>query len=186
MEIKNNTSLILKEIPNLNGEFYAGNNRHIYRMFYRGKKLEIPKMLKEWKRGNKYLYACPRMKGSPRNKDQKAMVHRLVLQAFCGPMPKEAQVARHLDGNPLNNKPENLKWGTYCENEADKREHGRIMSGTRHHHAKLTEEAIKIIRASIPFGLWETNNAAKVFGVGRSLIAAIARGNGWNHVTNEQ
>ena len=41
---------------------------------------------------------------------------------------------------------------------------------------------MKIIRASIPKGLWNTKDAAEVFGVDSSTIRRIARGVGWNHV----
>lgn len=39
----------------------------------------------------------------------------LVCEAFHGPRPKGYQ-CMHLDGNPKNNKPENLAWGTIHEN----------------------------------------------------------------------
>lgn len=39
----------------------------------------------------------------------------LVCEAFHGPRPKGYQ-CMHLDGNPKNNKPENLAWGTVYEN----------------------------------------------------------------------
>ena len=51
-------------------------------------------------------------------------VHRLVLEAFVGPMP-EAMETRHLDGNPANNCLDNLRYGTRAENEADKRLHAK-------------------------------------------------------------
>lgn len=51
--------------------------------------------------------------------------HRLVALAFHGEPPEGCPLVRHLDGNPDNNKPENLAWGTYSENEADKKTHGR-------------------------------------------------------------
>jgi len=43
-------------------------------------------------------------------------VHRLVCEAFHGPPPFDRAVVIHLDENALNNKPENLKWGTQKEN----------------------------------------------------------------------
>lgn len=42
-------------------------------------------------------------------------VHRLVCEAFHGPQPSGC-VAMHLDGNPLNNRADNLAWGTQKEN----------------------------------------------------------------------
>jgi len=89
---------------------------------------------------------------------------------------------RHLDGDKLNSKPDNLCWGTYAENEADKRRHGRTALGEKQGIAKLTDEAVRIIRASIPYGLWNSKDAAEVFGVTPSRINAIARGVGWKHI----
>lgn len=43
-------------------------------------------------------------------------VHRLVCEAFHGPAPFERAVVLHLDENALNNRPENLQWGTQKEN----------------------------------------------------------------------
>jgi hypothetical protein len=50
-------------------------------------------------------------------------VHRLVLEAFVGPCP-EGMECRHLDGDPANNRLENLRWGTHRENAADQVRHG--------------------------------------------------------------
>lgn len=43
-------------------------------------------------------------------------IHRLVCEAFHGPAPFKRAVVLHLDENALNNKPENLRWGTQKEN----------------------------------------------------------------------
>ena len=109
-------------------------------------------------------------------------VHSLINRAYNGPKPSPNHVTRHLDGDKTNNHPNNLCWGTYAENEADKRRHGTVACGERQGSAKLTEEAVRIIRASIPCGLWDTTSAAKVFGVEPVTIRQIARGESWKHV----
>jgi hypothetical protein len=43
-------------------------------------------------------------------------VHRLVCEAFHGPPTEEKNIVIHIDENALNNRPENLKWGTQKEN----------------------------------------------------------------------
>jgi hypothetical protein len=43
-------------------------------------------------------------------------VHRLVCEAFHGPPPFEAAIVMHIDDDPANNRPENLKWATQKEN----------------------------------------------------------------------
>jgi len=56
--------------------------------------------------------------------------HKLVCEAWHGPRPEGMQ-CRHLDGDPLNCTPENLRWGTPKENSADTLRHG--------HHANLSK-----------------------------------------------
>ena len=43
-------------------------------------------------------------------------VHQLVCEAFHGPKPFPEAVVIHLDEDGLNNRAENLKWGTQKEN----------------------------------------------------------------------
>lgn len=43
-------------------------------------------------------------------------VARLVCEAFHGPAPEGKPIVMHLDENPSNNVPENLRWGNQREN----------------------------------------------------------------------
>lgn len=61
----------------------------------------------------------------------KAYVHRLALLAFIGP-PPEGMEGCHNDGNPSDNRLENLRWDTRSANMLDK-----VLHGT-HHHANKT------------------------------------------------
>ena len=54
-------------------------------------------------------------------------VHRLVLEAFCGPCPAGFET-RHRDGCWTNNHLFNLQWGSKAENLADKIKHGNIYN----------------------------------------------------------
>ncbi len=50
-------------------------------------------------------------------------VHRLVLHTFVRP-PREGEVARHLNDLATDNRLENLAWGTYRDNAADRKRNG--------------------------------------------------------------
>lgn len=52
------------------------------------------------------------------------IVHRLVLESFVGPCP-DGMEACHNDGNPHNNRLDNLRWDTHTENMYDVVRHGR-------------------------------------------------------------
>ena len=58
-------------------------------------------------------------------------VHRLVTAAFIGPLP-EGWHTRHINGNPIDNRLENLTYGTPSENQQDRLRHGT------HHNANKT------------------------------------------------
>jgi hypothetical protein len=58
-------------------------------------------------------------------KRKQLLVHRAVCAAFHGPAPSGKRVVAHADGSRTNNRPENLRWATYSENQYDKVAHGR-------------------------------------------------------------
>lgn len=66
-------------------------------------------------------YPCVVLYGPDGPKNFK--VHNIVALVFHGPRP-EGMVARHLDGNQLNNVPSNIVYGTYSENAFDQVRHG--------------------------------------------------------------
>lgn len=57
--------------------------------------------------------------------------HREVCRAFHGEPPFEGAVTRHLNGDSLDNRIENLRWGTQAENKADSIRHGTAKAGGR-------------------------------------------------------
>lgn len=108
------------------------------------------------------------------------LVHILVLETFVGPCP-EGMVCRHLDGNPANNRLENLSWGTPKENGEDMVKHGRSNKGSKSNTAKLAEEDIPIIRRRLNSGELP-QDIARDYRVGRRTINAIRLGDCWTHV----
>jgi hypothetical protein len=57
-------------------------------------------------------------------------VHKLVLLAFVGAAPAKHE-CRHLNGDPADNRLENLCWGTRSENINDAVRHGTWMTPER-------------------------------------------------------
>lgn len=78
----------------------------------------------------------------------RSYVHRLVLAAFSGAQPPDKPVSRHLNGDPQDNRLENLAYGTYSENSHDSIIHGTHNYAGRTHctagHEYITANAIDL------------------------------------------
>lgn len=61
------------------------------------------------------------------------LVHRLVLEAFVGPAPKDQPLALHWNDVPTDNRLENLRWGSVSDNA-----HDSVRNGT-HHNRRMKE-----------------------------------------------
>ena len=55
-------------------------------------------------------------------------VHRLICTAFHGTKPTSVHEVRHLNGDRMDNRAENLCWGTRKENAHDRKLHGTEMA----------------------------------------------------------
>jgi hypothetical protein len=102
----------------------------------------------KWKKLNPslnghYLRLSMRKNG----KDVNRTVHSVVCETYYGKPDFPKPVVRHLDGNSLNNAPENLDWGTYSQNNADKNFHGRVIH-ENHPKAKVTMQSAEEMRLS--------------------------------------
>lgn len=158
----------MKAIPGFDG-YYAGEDGFVYSV-----KTGKYKRLTSYKsKKHPYLMVGVHQNG----KKTKKKIHTLILMAFVGDRPVGLE-ARHLDGNCLNNKPSNLKWGTRQENVDDKKIHGTIPIGTRNGRAKLTkEQVLEIISLK---GDLSTGAIACKFNVAQTTISAIHTGRSWN------
>lgn len=108
-------------------------------------------------------------------------VHQFVIAAWRGPSPGPGYVIRHLNGDPADNRIENLSWGTRRENALDAVRHGTHPSGERHPIAKLTEDQVRDAKRRMAYG--ESGNAlAKELGVSRQAMYNIRNGKTWAHV----
>jgi len=122
-----------REIPGFGGYYRAGIDGSVWSCRQRGaskgqhRGSVADRVDNKWRR----IYGRPharsghleikiRKPGEPR-KYWKA--HQLILFAFVGPMPLGME-CRHLNGNPADNRLENLVWGTRQENVHDAIRHG--------------------------------------------------------------
>lgn len=112
-----------------------------------------------------------------RNRRRFATVHTLAMEAFVGPRP-DGQEVRHLDGNPRNNRLDNLAYGTSAENKADAERHGSLAHGERSGQSKLTAEQVEQIRARLADGESQ-ESVASDYGVTQSHVSRIHRRVNW-------
>jgi hypothetical protein len=106
-------------------------------------------------------------------------VHHLVLEAFVGPRPP-GLICCHGDGDPANNRVENLRWDSYLSNSEDMVRHGTRPMGSRC-HAKLGEGDVREIRRLRSAGV-RPRDLAVAFGVTSPNIVAIVRRRSWRHL----
>ena len=105
------------------------------------------RMLKGSKRESGYRHVILYQGDSRKTK----LVHRLVLEAFVGPAPK-GMACRHLNGDPTDNRLENLAWGTTSTNNRDMVTHGTHRQSRKTHcprghkldHPNLVPSSLKI------------------------------------------
>lgn len=111
-------------------------------------------------------------------------VHRLVALAWLGPPAEGETEVRHIDGDPQNNRVENLRWGSHAANMDDRRGHGRNATGEKNGRAILTETQVRSIKTRLASGESQ-REIANDLQVNRHTIADISRGRNWKHVTAE-
>ncbi len=104
--------------------------------------------------------------------------HRFVLECIKGKSPKGMECC-HNDGNPLNNRIENLRWDTHFNNEKDKVKHGTIAKGEKFKTSKMKKEDIINLRR-----LWLTGKIlkcelAKMFKISRTHTSNILNNKRW-------
>lgn len=125
---------------------------------------------------------------------RKQYVHRLVALAFVGPEPAGGALVLHRDDVPNNNTPGNLYWGSHAENVEDAKLNRKLpreprkrgaQPGEANSAAVLTERQVKRIKGLLGMGMCGAC-IARLHGVRKETIYAIAKGRIWGHVTEEE
>ena len=115
------------------------------------------------------------------NEQKRFQSHRLIAIAFHGDQPEEKPIVRHLNGDPSDNRSCNLRWGTYKENEQDKKEHGRVSNGSKNGNSKLNESQVVLIKKMLEEGI-SCIKIGREFNTSKSNILSIKHKKTWAHI----
>jgi len=152
------------------GEIFAKPRLRPHGKFHRGRRIK-PQICSGYYRIGLYLNL----------KRTFHYIHELVLTSFIGPCPKNLQ-CRHLDGNRLNNKLDNLKWGTAKENAEDRIIHGHVAEGDKNGNVKLNPNKVRVIRYLYRTVKFSLSDIAWQFDVRKSTISSIVNNKTWRYV----
>lgn len=104
--------------------------------------------------------------------------HRYVARLAYGAKAVTGAVIMHLCDNPACVNPTHLQIGTYRTNMQDASAKGRMARGERVNGAKLTEEAVRLIRSTKA----NTATLAKRYGVTDDTVRLVRKRRTWKHV----
>jgi HNH endonuclease/NUMOD4 motif len=118
--------------------------------------------------------------GAGRIKTQ--LLHIIVCTTFHGPKPGPKYQVAHYDGDPSNNRADNLRWATAKENADDRARHGNTQIGEINKNAKLTAENVLAIRKEYKGIFGQMKELAKRYGVSGTQIGYIVHKKQWTHI----
>lgn len=113
-------------------------------------------------------------------------VHRLVLDAFVGPCP-EGMEGCHNNGDPWDNRVENLRWDTHRNNMRDSMRHGTFVipkkrgaprRGQASNKAKITDDQAREVKKRLASGE-RCIHVARAMKVSYNTVTKISSGASW-------
>jgi len=141
-----------------------------------GKTYMLPgKVLKPTRETSGHL----RVSLSKYSKVKSVSVHSLVMLAFVGERPSDADIC-HSDGDPTNNRLANLRYDTRAANIIDSQRHGTFSEAEIHPCAILTNEQALEIYNTVGVAV---NDLAAQYGITPAVVNQIWRGDTWKSVT---
>jgi hypothetical protein len=103
-----------------------------------------------------------RRSGSSRG--ARVLIHRVILERMIGRTLQVGEFVDHVDGDPLNNRRSNLRMATKAQNNRNKKNLNRSLSGLKgaHYHRRKCKwtSAIKVNDQSIYLGSFDTPQEA--------------------------
>ena len=110
-------------------------------------------------------------------KDRRTLAtHRVAFEVAYGPIPAGMLVCHRCD-NPKCFNPKHLFLGTDADNHRDRHAKGRDARGEGHRRSKLSEQAVREIRAS--YSPERTKELVSKYGVHQTTICAVAKRRAW-------
>jgi hypothetical protein len=116
-------------------------------------------------------------------------VHRLIAKSFI-PNPNNKPEVNHINGNPSDNRIENLEWCTRKENSNHAWKNGLMENvrksfvvnnlGVKNHNSKLTKKIVLEIRKKYIPWKYSTVRLAKEYNLSRSNVHSIVKNKTWN------
>jgi hypothetical protein len=154
---------------------YEVSNLGNVRSFHSG----APAILKPFLRSTGYP-AVELWNGPLRKRRQ---VSALVLEAFIGPRPARPtrHDAAHINGDPFDNRLENLVWVTHRENMRHRIPHGTNNPGEKNPMTRLTNDSVVRMRGMFSRKEQEVADLAKTFGLATRSVYYILRGWRWKY-----
>jgi hypothetical protein len=104
-------------------------------------------------------------------------VHTLIMMLFVGPRPEGMEVA-HNNGDPSDNRLENLRYDTRVGNAADMVLHGTDLVGSKHGMANMTEPQVLAMRQQSANG-FSDDDLASIYHVSTSHVEKIRNRRIW-------
>lgn len=109
---------------------------------------------------------------------KKFVAHRWIAIQVHGPAPTDKPEAAHSCGNSWCTNPRHIRWASAKENSADRKMHGTQCRGSHVYGARLTEKAVRAIRADLRAGKPQPEIASH-YGVSRATVSSIATRRSW-------
>lgn len=175
-------SLDYRTLPGLDGYLFCEDGS-IWSFWFVGKRgiTDVCRRMKFTNLSKGHLQVSLRYKGKA---ERRFGVHRLICTAFHGDPPSEHE-CRHLDGNPQNNRADNLMWGTRQQNTDDAIRTRSLAHGEKHYGSKLTDDDVRAIRAAFDGNRGTVAELARQYKVTPQSLREVVQGRTWKHLYEE-
>jgi hypothetical protein len=131
------------------------------------------RILKQHKTGSKRNYHAVELKSVG------CRVHRLVAEAFI-PNPQNKPEVNHIDGDPSNNRVDNLEWVTSSENQKHALKTGLLVRGLGE-DCPNSKRRVRVFKGSELIAILVGTKAMRDFGLQDSKVLACIQGQRKTH-----